>query len=335
MKNRILKFVGFLVLLAIAAAIFFYHQSTPATKFSWGLNFSQSRARELGFSARQMYLDILTDLNPAKIRLAAYWNEIEPLEAGKYNFAEMDDFLNLAAQHDTEVILVLGKKQPRWPECHVPDWAAALADPDQQNAQLEMLASAVQHFQAFSAIKVWQVENEPLFGFGAMCPKLDRSFLKQEIALVKSLDHRPVMVADSGELGRWLPTASTGADLFGSTMYRVVRNEFTGYFRYPLPPAFFRIKVGILQTFTKMRGVVGVELEAEPWLADSVSRIDLNTQMTLMNPKIFKENIEYAKQAGFAENYLWGTEWWYWLAKTKGDWGMWAMAKDLLSGKLE
>ncbi|OGE88079.1 MAG: hypothetical protein A3J07_01620 [Candidatus Doudnabacteria bacterium RIFCSPLOWO2_02_FULL_49_13] len=334
MKHKYLKLSGFIVLVFLAAGIFFYHQFQPATEFSWGLNFSQSRARELGFDPRQLYLDILSDLKPDKIRLSAYWNQIER-QRGTYDFAEIDDFLNLARQYDTEVILVVGKKQPRWPECHVPSWARDLSEFEQQNAELEMVVAAINHFKSFEAVKIWQVQNEPLFGFGEMCPKANRDFLKEEIALVKSLDSRPVMVADSGEFGRWLPTATTGADLFGTTMYRVVRNDFTGYFRYPLPPAFFRIKAGVVQTFTPMRNLIGVELQAEPWLSDSVSKIDLNTQMALMNPKVFRENIEYAKAAGFHDNYLWGVEWWYWLAKQHNDWGMWALAKDLLSGKIE
>ena len=50
-----------------------------------------------------------------------------------------------------------------------------------------------------------------------------------------------------------------------------------------------------------------------------------------MNQKIFAENVAYAKKVGFQDNYLWGVEWWYWMAKKNNDWGMWTAAKDLLS----
>lgn len=330
MRTKILKTLGIIILVLAVAGVFFYHQFTPATQFTWGLNFSQSRARELGFDARVVYMDMLSDLHPSKIRLAAYWNEIEPVE-DQYNFAEMDDMLKSAELYKTQVILVVGKKEPRWPECHEPDWAKQLSKTDEQAAQLAMIKTAVDHFKIFPAITIWQVENEPLFGFGEDCPKLDRNFLKSEIALVKSLDTRPVLVADSGEVGQWLPTATAGADLFGTTMYRVVHNNYVGYIKYPLPPAFFRIKAGIVNTFAHPQEIIGVELDAEPWLVASVADTDLKTQLALMNPNVFAQNVAYAKQAGFSDNYLWGVEWWYWLAKKQGDWGMWAAAKSLLA----
>ena len=329
MRNKILKILGIIILVLAASGVFFYHQFTPATQFTWGLNFSQSRARELGFDARVVYMDMLSDLHPSKIRLAAYWNEIEPVK-DQYNFAEMDDMLKSAEQYKTQVILVIGKKEPRWPECHTPTWVNSLPQADQNQAQLDMIKSAINHFKPFPAITIWQVENEPLFAFGEACPKLNRDFLKSEISLVKSLDTRPVLVADSGEMGFWFPTATVGADLFGTTMYRVVHNNYIGYIKYPLPPAFFRIKAGILNTFVRPKQIIGVELDAEPWLEASVADTDLKTQSALMNPEVLAQNVAYAQHAGFSDNYLWGVEWWYWLAKKQNDWGMWTEAKDLL-----
>jgi hypothetical protein len=52
-----------------------------------------------------------------------------------------------------------------------------------------------------------------------------------------------------------------------------------------------------------------------------------------MNPKVFSQNVAYARSVGFADNYLWGVEWWYWLAKQKNDWGMWQAAKEAIAGK--
>lgn len=307
-------------------------QFTPAKEFVWGLNFSQVRARELGFDPNEIYLGMLSDLKPKKIRLVAYWDLIEP-EIDKYDFSQMDWMLSKATEYNSEVIFVVGRKEPRWPECHQPDWVKSLPQAEQDQVELDMIKVAVEHFKAFPIIKIWQVENEPQFGFGDNCPKISRDVLKKEVALVKSLDSRPTMTTDSGELGRWLPTATVGADLFGTTMYRVVHNSTSGYFKYPLPPVFFHIKAGILKVFTKLPPPIGVELQAEPWFANGIENTDLDTQKALMNPKIFQSNIEYAKQAGFSDNYLWGVEWWYWMAKNQDDWGMWTAAKNLLSGK--
>jgi hypothetical protein len=134
----------------------------------------------------------------------------------------------------------------------------------------------------------------------------------------------------SGELGRWVPTARVGPDILGSTMYRVVHSPKIGYFRYPLPPAFFRVKAGITKTFTKVTEFTGVELQAEPWFASDVHGTEVSAQFQLMNPKIFQDNVEYAKRSGLNDHYLWGVEWWYWLAKTHNDWGMWETAKSVV-----
>ncbi len=320
-----------LAVLISASLVFFYYQFTPAKEFSWGISFSQAQARELGFNANEMYWDILNDLHPAKIRLAANWNEIEP-EKDKYNFAELDGMVSQAKQFNVDIIMAVGIKLPHWPECHAPGWAKELSAADAQSAQLDMVKTAVEHFKTFPAIKVWQVENEPLFGFGENCTRIAKDFLSKEIALVKSLDSRPVLVTDSGEIGRWVPAASTGGDLFGATMYRVVQNRVTGYIKYPLPTAFFRIKAGIVNTFVHPapKEILGIELQAEPWFEDGLAKTDLETQKALMNPKIFAENVTYAKKVGFAQNYLWGVEWWYWMARKNNDWGMWQAAKDLL-----
>ncbi len=322
--------LGIIVLIFIAGCVYFANQFEPAKEFVWGLNFSQIRARELGFEPIYMYADMLSDLKPKKIRINAYWSEIEP-EKNKYDFAFMDRMLQLADQNGVEVILSVGKKLPRWPECHVPAWARELSASDQNAEILVMIGETIGHFKDSKAIKAWQVENEPLFYFGDQCPKIDREFLKEEVKLVKSLDTRPVIVTDSGELGRWIPAATTGGDWFGTTMYRVVHNPTSGYFKYPLPPYFFRIKAGILNTFVQPKKIIGIELQAEPWFATGIENMSVNDQKNLMNAKIFAQNIKYAQKAGFSDNYLWGVEWWYWMAKNQNEWGMWAAAKDFLA----
>ncbi|HYC80084.1 MAG TPA: hypothetical protein VEC17_03590, partial [Candidatus Binatia bacterium] len=122
-------------------------------------------------------------------------------------------------------------------------------------------------------------------------------------------------------------------DLFGSTMYRVVHSPKLGYFKYPLPPYFFKVKAGVAETFggPQAENIMGVELQAEPWFANGIDGTDIQTQYALMNPKIFREYVQYAKDVGFEENYLWGIEWWYWLAHKHNDWGMWEEARNVFA----
>jgi hypothetical protein len=329
MLKKILKIIASLAVLILLAAVYFYFQFKPAQQVNFGLTFSDTYAASLGFDSKQVYLDMLEDLRPTKIRLMTYWNEIEPTP-GNFQFSKIDEMLTEAEKRNVEVILVVGKKQPRWPECHQPDWYNSLDSEKQEQALINMLKTSVDHFKSFKAIKTWQIENEPYFVFGINCPKQSEALVAQEIALVKSLDSRPVMLTDSGEQGNWNRTIKSGGDVLGVTMYRLVYNDRFGYYKYPLGPWFYRIKAAIFQKFTH-KDLVGVELQAEPWLLAGVFNTDLVTQKSLMNPKIFQSHIEYAQKVGFSDNYLWGVEWWYWMAKKNNDWGMWAVAKDLIN----
>lgn len=317
-------------MIIIIMVFYFDSQFAPAKdSLSWGITFSPRQAEYLGFDWKTVYLDMLNDLKPQKLRLLSHWEMIE-LQKGEYDFTIPDEQLIEAEKRGIEVIMVLGLKQPRWPECHHPAWYNELSKTEKDQALLNYVKQSVDHFKQFQSIKVWQVENEPLFSFGHECPQSDEEILTKEIEIVRKSDDRPVLLTDSGEIGRWLPTAKFNPDIFAPTMYRVVHNPKTGYFKYPLPPIFFRVKAGIVRTFSGVDNFIGSELQAEPWFADDFYRTPLSEQLSLMNQKIFLSNIEYAKKVGFQENYLWGVEWWYWLAKKQGDWGMWNVVKNLL-----
>lgn len=324
------KLILITIIILLLASGFFYFQFKPAKQVEFGLSFSPRHAEYLGFKWQNMFLDIVNDLNVKKLRLTTYWEDIEK-EKDKFDFSEIDYMLNETDNRGIDVVLVVGLKQPRWPECHYPAWYKNFTSEEQEKELLDYIIETVEHLKQRSSVKVWQVENEPLFGFGPDCSKTDKELLETEIDLVKSLDQRPIMLTDSGELGRWLPVNKYNPDIFGITMYRVVHNPKLGYFKYPLPPIFFRIKAGVLKTFTKTENIVGAELQAEPWFAQDLYLTSLEDQKVLMNREIFAENIEYAKDVGFPDNYLWGVEWWYWLAKKHNDWSMWAYAKDLFA----
>ena len=92
-------------------------------------------------------------------------------------------------------------------------------------------------------ITYWQVENEPYLGVFAteFCGALDEDFLKEEIALVRSLDPtRPILVTDSGNLGIWKEPYKLG-DAFGTSVYVYFWNPELGQFKTILPPWFYRV----------------------------------------------------------------------------------------------
>lgn len=43
----------------------------------------------------------------------------------------------------------------------------------------------------------------------------------------------------------------------------------------------------------------------------------------------FKENINFARRAGFEEVYLWGVEWWHWLKEEASEPRFWEEARKL------
>lgn len=328
-SNRKIKVVLIPIAVLALALFVFYLNFEPTPEPEWGINFSILHAAYLHEDWREMFIDILNELKPKNIRTMAYWSIIEP-ERGNFDFSRIDFLLRESQSRAAEVILVLGPKQPRWPECHEPGWYRELSAEEKEEAVRDMIEVAVNHFKVFDNITAWQVENEPFFPFSEECPVIPARLIRQEVELVKKLDNRPVVLTDSGEWGLWLPSGWAGADIFGSTMYRTVYHGKTErYATLKIPAFFYQIRAGALQMLTGAREVAGIELQAEPWFAKDLYLVPLPAQLELMNPEIFAEHVAYAKRVGFKKNYFWGTEWWYYL-KEQGRPEMWITAKKFL-----
>ena len=306
----------------------------PQKNITWGLTFSTIRATELGFQPQKLLTVIINDLHPQKIRIPVYWNEIEP-EPGKFNFNVIDELLTQTDKQNIDVVLGIGKKQPRWPECHQPNWYNNLESQQQDEAVLKMIETAVTNLKHHPSITAWQIENEPFFQYGPHCPTISRQLYQQELAVVKKLDQRPTIATDSGEKGFWIDAAWSGANVFGATMYREAYYEKRGkYITYPLPWWTYNLKMGQVKLLTSVDNVIGVELQAEPWLMESDPMYTVpEQQLEHMNAKIFENNINYATKVGFSENYLWGAEWWYWMQAKHGNSSMIEAAKNLFINK--
>ena len=325
---KIILILFFLVLLGI----FF----TFITDFSsgrqpvWGVTFSSSYAKDLQLDWKKTYLAILDDLQVSHIRLSAYWDEIEP-QKDKYAFTDLDWQINQADQRNVKMILAIGRRLPRWPECHDPAWVKHLTGSQANEEILELLEILVNRYKDNSNIITWQVENEPLFSWFGFCPPPDKAFLKQEVNLVKSLDpSRPVMITDSGELSSWQDAGGIG-DILGTTLYRIVWNKKMGFWDYWfVPPAFYRYKADITKMLNKnLKQIVVMELQAEPWTQDKhMVELTKKEREQSFNLKRFKNNIEYSRKTGFPQVYLWGVEYWYWLDQ-QGEPEIWQEAKKL------
>lgn len=330
MLDRLRKFILYFLGLLAGASFLFVFLPTPTaepSRVTYGVTYVPSHARYLGLDSRQTYLAILDDLRVPEVRLAAFWNEIEPQE-GVWEFRELDWLLEEARKRGVRVMLAIGRKLPRWPECRVPQWAAALGAGDMEQAILAMLRETVLRYRSHPAVASWQVENEPLFSFGN-CPAPSLRFYDQEVSLVRRLDpSRPIVATDSGELSGWVSLARR-ADLLGVSLYQMTWNPIIGYFSYPLPPSYYARKAWIVKTVTG-RPTILSELQTEPWLPDKsiheLSYDELEKSFTLER---FRKNIAFARKAGFSLQYLWGVEWWAWAA-ANGHPEFWEEARRVL-----
>jgi hypothetical protein len=210
----------------------------------------------LGLDWKKVYVDMLEDLGIKNVRVSAYWNRVEP-EKNKYNFDELDFQVQEAEKHGAKVVLAIGRRLPRWPECHEPDWVKDKPAELQQNELLSYMEAVVQRYQDSPALAYWQVENEPFLGSFGECPKPDAGLLDREIALVKKLDPvRTILISDSGELSLWIHSGKRG-DIFGTTLYRYVFSDvFNRYWVNYIPFWFYRVKGGFLRLLNPNKNIV-------------------------------------------------------------------------------
>ncbi len=332
-KIRRLFFYAVLIFIAGVLIYFFVGKTEPAKNIKWGVTYSKDYARYLNVEWKEMYLSILDDLQVSHIRIAIPWKDVEP-EQGAYAFDDYHFMIEEAGKRGVSIVPVVGLRTPRWPECHTPEWAADLSERDLSESVLALVEKEITEFKKYDNITMWQVENEPFVKFFGECPSTAPGLLGREIERVKTLDDRPIMTTDSGELGTWGKAASY-VDVLGVTMYRWVYNDILKYVKYPFPPIYYTRKAEIVQKENPQLRVVGSELQMEPWLPErSYNNVSLDEQRLTMSIDQFKENIEFAKKTGFDEHYLWGVEWWYWMKEVKGDDSFWEEAKALWAAEI-
>ncbi len=310
-KSKI--FIGFISFLIIILIAWFW--PSKQTQYDFGVTFSSKYSKELGLDSKKVFDSITDELGIKKIRLVAYWDEIEKVK-DQYNFDDLDWQLEKALQKDLEVILTVGRRVPRWPECHIPDWAKELSWEEEKKELLIYIEEVVNRYKDNSAIKIWQVENEPFLT--VYVPEIcghetDKEFFDQEIKLVKEIDpSRPILTTDSGNLGLWLSAYKRG-DLFGSTFYVYLANESFEDIKTFVNHNFYKFKRLISGLIYDKKPVYLIEVSMEPWLVRSIPETPIDRQLQSMNVERIAEILERSTKTNFDEQYLWGVEWWYYL----------------------
>jgi len=313
--RRLKFFLLAILILAAAATIFILiikSKSKQEKNMIYGASFNIEYANYLGLDPKLAFNKILGEWNFKYLRLSAQWDLIEK-NKGEYDFSELDWMMDSAAKKNAKVILVVGHRTPRWPECHYPKWIDPATYAGRGPELLRFMELTVARYKGHPALEVWQVENEPFLPFGD-CDLVTAAQLDEELALVKKLDPlHPTMVTDSGELSLWRRTAKR-ADLFGTTLYRVVWSKTLGYWSYKwiLPPFVYQAKLWLNGRDISTAYIS--ELQAEPWIPNAkLMETSLAEQFKSMSLKQLKENINFAAKTNMPRAYLWGAEWWYWL----------------------
>ena len=291
----------------------------------FGVTFSTKYSAELGLNYQEIYEAMLSELQVKNIRIPVYWDEIEK-EKGIYDFSIYDYLIDEGEKYGAKFIINLGRRVPRWPECHSPAWLGKMDNDGIEVETLKLTKTIVERYKDRESVEYWQVENEPFLGTFGVCPPLNKELLLKQFELVRSLDDREIIITSSGELKMWSDEAAIG-DIFGSTLYRVVHNKWFGFIRYPLPPAFYRLKAKLAGLSPERLMIL--ELQAEPWVPEG--KIIYLTQKDIdktMSVEQFKANLQYSINLDFRRTYAWGVEWWYW-QKLYGDSEYWEIASKI------
>ncbi len=301
-------------------------------ELEYGVTFSKKHSESLGLSWKDNFTAILDDLNVKKLRLSAYWNEVE-YKNNLFNYKDLDWLIAEAKKRDAKIILAIGARLPRWPECHIPSWANNLEKNEREKEILEYIEKTINRYKGNSTIYAWQIENEPfLIDFGK-CPKFDVKFLDKEINLVKKLDSRPIVITDSGELSLWVQAAKR-ADIFGTSMYlKTFSSRLNRYIHYPITPKFFHFKRNLTKLFVGHKKFIVIELQAEPWGPIAYQKMSEEEREITMDINKFRTIIDFSHKSGFKTFYFWGAEWWYWEKEVQKNPTFWKEAKKIFNSE--
>ncbi|MFH0803962.1 MAG: beta-galactosidase, partial [Candidatus Tagabacteria bacterium] len=165
MSKKIIIFLG-IFLAAVLIGSYFLIRSAPSREPKvFGATFSEPFTQELGLDWKKAYEEIFSDLGIKNVRIPVYWSEIEP-KKGEWHFEDIDWQLAKAKEYDAKIILVIGRRVPRWPECFEPEWAKNLPEEEKKKLILKMSEEVVKRYKDNPVVWAWQVENEPFLPFG-------------------------------------------------------------------------------------------------------------------------------------------------------------------------
>jgi hypothetical protein len=314
-----------------------------------GVSFSHRHAAWLGLDPEETLAFLLADIGVRRLRLSAHWDELAP-DPRRLDFAPLRPWLDAAARHDARVLMTVGLKAQRHPEFYPPAWLEA-GQPLPHGAELAryprvvarlllMLERLTAYLADVDVIEAWQVENEPFVPAAGRTRgwRIAPGLLAREIEVVREADprRRPIVVNHSSTWAfdrRW-SAALAMADVLGQDVY-TRRPAPWGPWRYwnvhalgPLAPA-LRRQARLARRLGKRFWIT--ELQAEPWEREEVTAI-APARIGSISPARLWANLRLAEGTGAERVYLWGAEWWRFMAVRHGDPRYVALARELFGG---
>lgn len=325
-------FALFLMSLYVSSLIYrFKHRNEPIT---YGVTFIHNYAKYFGLNPRETMLALRDDLGFKRFRLVSYWSDIEKTK-GEYDFSELDWQFDQVEAVNGDVTLAIGLRQPRWPECHLPEWAKGKTMDETYPKLSEFIAAVVDRYKDRAALDSYQLENEYFLKVFGECKDFSRERLQKEFDLVKSIDSNTPVILSLANNYFGVPTGDPRPDQFGVSVYKRVYDYTVtkSYFEYPFTPWYYTGRAGFTELLTGKQSMLH-ELQAEPWAPVPLIEASIEEQSKSMDAKRLKERIEYGEATGFKEIDLWGGEWWYWRKVKLNDPSLWDTIKSEINPEL-
>jgi hypothetical protein len=310
---------------------YWYQQKHRHEPLALGTTFIPDYARFFGLDPQETMQAAIDELQIKRFRLVSYWDGIEKTQ-GSYDFSELDWQFQKAEAAGAVIDLSLGLRQPRWPECHMPDWAEAETKAVWYPQLKQFMTAVVERYKNSPALISYQVENEFFMTIFGECKDFDRSRLVDEYNLVKRLDpSRPLIVTRSNNWGG-IPIYEPTPDQYGVAVYKRVFDYTVmhRYFEYPYPPWFYALLAGGGEIKSGKPMIIH-ELQMEPWMPEGYSINDAShiaEQNKSMDADRLQKRFEYGIESGIRTIDTWGMEWWYWRKVKADDPSLWNVAKE-------
>jgi len=315
------------------------------TTIRTGTSFSPRRCARFGLAVEPAFRAVV-DLGFDLVRLSAYWDGID-----RDGFAELDGLLDVAAAARRSVVLTVGMKAIQWPEFYLPAGVAPAADrsgriesePAFAASVIRFVSDVVRRYRDRAAIAAWQVENEPFNRSGPQRWWIDPQLVRREMAAVRELDSRPIVLNAFSHFSARLDASSRPrVGPFG--WRRLVAEQEILQLLGPQDVLGLDVYTSIGLTRADpdwadraarwLRSARGrgndpwiIEAQAEPWEESG----ETWTRPVSFAPEDMAAVYERLVAAGYSTILLWGCEYWLWRASAND--GRWVdVARRIVRG---